>query len=114
MLPQVEVKKGRITELDLQIAKQERDIAREQQNTKPSEVDLALNDTKFARPLAIFGGESAQFRKRVASERVELMEAEKDILEAMKLAKTKAEKDKLQKELDELRAVRRELEKSLR
>lgn len=114
VLPQVEVKKGRITELDLQIAKQERDIAREQQNTKPSEVDLALNDTKLARPLAIFGGESAQFRKRVASERVELMEAEKDILEAMKLAKTKAEKDKLQKELDELRAVRRELEKSLR
>lgn len=114
MLPQVEVKKGRITELDQQIAKQEQEIAREKKNTKPTEVDLALNDAKVAKPLAIFGGESAQYRKRVASERVELMEAEKDILEAMKLAKTKAEKDKLQKELDELRAVRRELEKSMR
>lgn len=114
VLPRVEVKKGRITELDQQIAKQEQDIAREKKNTKPTEADLALNDAKVAKPLSIFGGESAQFRQRVASERVELMEAEKDILEAMKLAKTKEEKAKLQKELDEFRAVRRELEKSLR
>ena len=114
VLPQVEVKKGRITELDQQISKQEQEIAREKKNTRATEVDRALNDSKIAKPLAIFGGESAQFRQRVASERVELMEAEKDILEAMKLAKTKAEKDKLQKELDELRAMRRQLETSLR
>ncbi len=114
VMPKVEVKKGRITELDQKLAKQEQDIAREKKNTKPSEVDLALNDAKVAKPLAIFGGESAQFRKRVASERVELMEAEKDIMEAMARAKTKKEKDELQKQLDELRAVRRELEKSLR
>lgn len=114
VLPKVEVKKGRITELDMQIAKQEQDIAREKKNLKPTETDLALNDAKIAKPLAIFGGESAQFRKRVASERVELMEAEKDILEAMKLARTKEEKEKLQKELDEIRAVRRDLEKSAR
>ena len=114
MLPRVEVKKGRITELDQQIAKQEQDIAREKKNTKPTETDLALNDLKVAKPLAIFGGESAQFRQRVSSERVELMEAEKDILEEMKLAKTKAEKDKLQHELDQLRAMRRDLEKALR
>jgi hypothetical protein len=114
VLPKVEVKKGRITELDQQIAKQEQEIAREKKNIKPTETDLALNDSKIAKPLSIFGGESAQFRKRVASERVELMEAEKDILEAMKLARTKEEKAKLQKELDELRAIRRDLEKSLR
>jgi hypothetical protein len=114
VLPKVEVKKGRITELDQQIAKQEEDIAREKKNMKPTETDLALNDAKIAKPLAIFGGESAQFRKRVASERVELMESEKDILEAMKLAKTKEEKARLQKELDEIRAMRRDLEKSLR
>lgn len=114
LLPQVEVKKDRITVLDQQIAKQEQDIAREKKNTKPTETDLALNDMKVAKPLAIFGGDSAQFRQRVSSERVELMEAEKDILEAMKLAKTKEEKAKLQKELDEMRAMRRDLEKSLR
>lgn len=114
VLPKVEVKKGRITVLDQMLAKQDEDIAREKKNLKSSEVDLALNDSKIAKPLAIFGGDSAQFRKRVASERVELMEAEKDVMEAMARARTKKEKDELQKQLDELRAMRRELDKSLR
>lgn len=114
VLPKVEVKKSRITVLDQMLAKQDEDIAREKKNMKASEVDLALNDSKVAKPLAIFGGDSAQFRKRVASERVELMEAEKDVMEAMARAKTKKEKDELQKQLDELRAMRRELDKSLR
>ena len=114
VLPKVEVKKGRITELDHQLAKQQQEIDREKKNTKSTELDVALNDAKFARPLAIFGGESTQFRKGVASERVELMEAEKDILEAMNHAKTKEEKAALQKQLDELRGMRRELEKAMR
>ena len=114
VLPKVEVKKSRITELDQKLAKQEQEIARERKNLKPSEVDSALNDAKIARPLSIFGGESTQFRQHVASERVELMEAEKDLIEAIAHAKTKAEKQELQKQLDELKAVRRELEKSLR
>lgn len=114
VLPKVEVRKERITVLDQKIAEQEKDIAREKKNLKASEVDTALNDAKIAKPLSIFGGESSQFRQRVASERVQLMEAEKDILEAMKRARTKAEKEELQKQLDELKAARRELEKSLR
>lgn len=114
VLPKVEVRKERITVLDQKIAQQEQDIARERKNLKTSEVDTALNDAKIAKPLSIFGGESSQFRQRVASERVQLMEAEKDILEAMKRARTKAEKQELQKQLDELKAARRELEKSLR
>lgn len=114
VLPKVEVRKERITVLDQKIAQQEQDIARERKNLKASEVDTALNDSKIAKPLSIFGGESSQFRQRVASERVELMEAEKDILEAMKRARTKEEKQELQKQLDELKATRRELEKSLR
>jgi hypothetical protein len=114
VLPKVEVKKERITVLDFEIAKQEEAIARERRNLKTSEADLALNDLKVAKPLAIFGGESAQFRQRVAAERVELMEAEKDILEAMKRARTREEKTGLQKQLDDLRVARRELDKTLR
>lgn len=114
VLPKVEVRKDRVREIDLQIAQQERDIERERKNTKSSEVDVALNDEKIARPLAIFGGDSSQFRKGVASERVFLMEAEKDILEAISHAKTKDEKAALQKQLDELRAMRRQLDKSMR
>lgn len=114
VLPQVEVKKGRITELDQQLAKQQQEIEREKKNLKSSEVDDALNDAKIARPLAIFGGDSTQFRKGVASERVELMEAEKDIMEAIAHAKTKEEKAALQKQLTELKAMRRELDRALR
>ena len=93
---------------------EEQDIAREKKNTKPSEVDKELNDSKIAKPLAIFGGESTQFRQRVSNERVSLMEDEKDLIEAIAHAKTKADNAELQKQLDALRAERRELEKALR
>jgi hypothetical protein len=114
VLPRVEVKKARITVLDQQLAEQEREIARERKNLKVSETDLALNDMKIAKPLAIFGGDSAQFRQRVASERVELMEAEKDLIEAIAHARTKEQKAELQTQLDQLREMRRQLDKTLR
>ena len=114
VLPKMEVRNSRITELDQQIAKQERDIAREKQNAKSTEADKALNPEKASKLLSIFGGESSQHREAIASERVSLMEAEKDILEAMKTARTKEERAVLQKQLDELKTVRRELEKTLR
>jgi hypothetical protein len=114
MMPQVEVRQGRITELDQQLAKQDQAIARERKNITATETDTAMNDLKIARPLAIFGGESTQFRQRVAIERVELMEAEKDLMEAIARAGTKAEKDELQKQLNEMKAMRRDLERALR
>jgi hypothetical protein len=114
VLPKVEVRRERITVLDQKIAEQERDIAREKKNTKPTEVDAALNGPAASKALSIFGGESSSYRANVAKERVSLMESERDILEAMKSARTKEEKAELQKQLDEIRAMRRELEKSLR
>lgn len=114
VMPKVEVKKGRITELDQQIAKQEHDIAREKVLTKSTEVDKALNDPKISKPLAFFGGESNKVRENLAKERVSLMEAERDIMEAMKTARTKEEKAELQKQLDQLKALRRDLEKAPR
>jgi sensor histidine kinase regulating citrate/malate metabolism len=42
------------------------------------------------------------------------MEAEKDLIEAIAHARTKEEKAELQKQLDELKAMRRQLDKSLR
>lgn len=114
VLPKVEVRKGRITELDQQLAKQDIAIAREKRNAKMTDVDKALNDVKIAKPLAILGGESAQFRQQVANARVSLMEDEKDLLEAIAHAKTKEEKAELKKQLAVLRAERRELERSMR
>lgn len=114
ILPKVEVRRDRITELDRQLALQEKEIAREKVNTQATEVDKALNDSRVAKALAIFGGESASHREGIAKERVSLMEDEKSLIEAIARAKTKEEKQELQKELDALRAVRRELEKALR
>ena len=114
VLPKVEVRKGRITELDQKLAKQEKDIEREKQHTKSSEVDKALNDPKLAKSLSFLGGESSSYRENIAKERVSLMEAERDIMEAMKTARTKEEKAGLQKQLDQLKALRRDLEASLK
>jgi len=114
VLPQVEVRRDRITVLDREIALLEKEIAREKKHTKQSEADKALNDPKLAKKLSILGGESSSHRAAIAAERVGLMEAERDLLEAMKFSKTKEEKAALQKEVDGLRGLRRDLEKSLR
>lgn len=114
VLPKVEVRRSRITELDRQFHEQEKEIAREKKNTQPTELDKALNDSKVSKALSIFGGESNQYRANVAKERVSMMEEEKDLLEAIARAKTTEEKQDLQKQLDEIRSMRRQLEKSLK
>jgi hypothetical protein len=114
VLPKVEVRRDRITVLDQQLALQEKEIAREKVNTKASEMDKALNDSRLAKPLSIFGGESASHREGIAKERVSLMETEKDLIEAIAQAKTKEQKAELQKQLEEIKSYRRELERSLR
>jgi hypothetical protein len=113
-LPKVEVRRERVTVLDHQLYEQDKEIAREKKNTVQTEMDKALNDSRVSKALSIFGGESSNYRANIAKERVRLMEEEKDLMEAIAFAKTKAEKAELQKQLDELKAMRRELEKTLR
>ena len=112
VLPKVEVNRPRITVLDHELALQEKEIAHEKKLTKSSELDRALNNPKVS--VSILGGESTKYRTNMASERVSLMESEKDIIEAIAHAKTKEEKAELQKELNEIKALRRDLEKSVR
>ncbi len=118
VLPQVEVRKGKFSERDYRLAQelnqQEQAIERERRNLKSTETDQALNDAKVSRTLSIFGGNSAAFRQRVAVERVELLEAEKDLIEQIAIAQQPEEKKALQRQLDELRAMRRQLDQSLR
>ena len=113
VLPKVEVKKGLITELDRQLDKQNEEIAREKKNTKPTPLDETLNGPKVSSALAIFGGQSSTDRSTVAKERVSMMEEERDMIEAIAQATSKEEKEELQKTLDSMREMRRELEKSL-
>jgi hypothetical protein len=114
LLPKVEVKKARITVLDVQLAEQQQDIAREQALTKPTELDKALNDSKVSKSLSVLGGQSADYRAGLAKERVSMMQDESDLIEAIAHAKTKEERAELQKQLEELRAFRRDLEKNMR
>lgn len=112
MLPQVEVNKSRITNIDLAIQEQDKAIAREKQNVKPTKLDDTLNNSKVAKALAIFGGSSSEGRSAIAQERIRIMEEEKELLESLRLARTKEEKEELQTELDALRAERRELDRA--
>ena len=112
VLPKVEVRRGRVTEIEREVFEQEREIAREKQKTKSSDLDRALNEPNKA--LKIFGGESTKQRETVAKERVSLMESERDILEAIAYAKTKEQKNELRKELEQIRSLRRDLETALR
>src|ERR1035437_2559074 len=92
VLPKVEVKKARITVLDVQLQQQEKEIAREQKNTKPTELDKALNDSKVTNALSILGGQSADYRANLAKERFSMMQDESDPNEAIAHAKTKKER----------------------
>ena len=114
ILPKVEVRKGRVTELDRQLEQQNKEIAREKKNAKPTPLDETLNGPKVSKALALFGGQSSSDRSAIAKERVAMMEEERDMIESISQAPTKEEKEELQKTLDSMRAMRRELEKSLR
>ena len=114
LLPRVEVNKSRITEIMLKEHEKDLEIAREKKNTKPTAADEALNDSKISEKLSIFGGSSADERARVAQERVSLLEAEKDLLDEIARAPTKEERAELQKQLNDLKTMRRELERAPR
>ncbi len=114
VLPEIQVRKDRITELDRQVAKQNREIRREKQNTKPTALDETLNGPKTSKWLAIFGGQSSEDRANIASERVAMMEDERDLLEAIAQTEDPEEKALLQRTLDAMRAMRRDLEAALR
>lgn len=114
VLPEVRVRKDRITELDQQLAKQNKEIAREKQNAKPTPLDDTLNSPKLSKIFGIFGGQSSEDRSNIAQERVAMMEEEREIIEAIAQAENPEEKALLQKTLDSMRVMRRELEQSLR
>lgn len=110
VLAPVEVKRNRLIEHDRQILDLQDEIARENKKTKSTETDQALNNAKVSSTLSIFGGSSSESREELAKERVSLMEAELGLLETMDRVKTQAERDDLQKQANELRDMRRNLE----
>ncbi|MEO7413239.1 MAG: hypothetical protein ABIZ81_07765 [Opitutaceae bacterium] len=107
-LPQVEVNKSKVTQLDHDLHEQDRKMAFEARNAKATELDGALNAPGVNVP--ILGGYSSKVRTGLAQERLELMEFEKELTEAIARTKSKEEKAALKKELEDIRTMRRTLE----
>ena len=113
-LQRVEVNQTRVTELAIKLHEKDLEIAREKRNATPTTLDTTLNGSGVSHTLAVLGGASGEDRARVAQERVGLLEAEKDLIEAIAQAKTKEEKDELEKTLNDLKTMRRELDRAPR
>lgn len=109
-LPKMEVRQQRIKEIDREIKKLDKLIAREKKRIKTTDLDRALNHEKLARAAAIFGGNSADHMSAVAASRVMLLERERDLMEAMKRPATLDELAMMEKEVEELRKTRRNLD----
>lgn len=109
-LPKIQVTTQRIKSIDKDIKRLDKMIAREKNKVKSTDLDKTLNNDKLARGAAIFGGNSADHLSAVAATRVALLENERDVLEAMKRPTTLDELAMMEKEIEQLRITRRDLD----
>lgn len=109
-LPKVEVTSARIKQIDNEIKKVEKQIAREKKKLKSTDLDKSLNSDKVSTAAAIFGGNSASHMVAVAASRVNLLESERNLLERLKFPRTEEDQAMIEKELVNLRTTRRNLD----
>jgi hypothetical protein len=110
VLPKLEVTAQRAKQIDKELKRVDKMIAREKKKIKSTELDKALNNEKLSRAAAIFGGNSAEHLSAVAATHVMLLEQERMVLEAMKRPATLEERKLMQAELDQIRLTRRNLD----
>lgn len=109
-LPKVEVTSARIKAIDAELKKIDKQIAREKRNLKSTNLDKALNSDKATKAAAILGGNSASHMVAVAATRVNLLESERAMLERLKFPRTEEDKALIEREIENLRKTRRELD----
>ncbi len=112
VLPKIEVTATRVKELDRAIKKLDKAIAREKKRIKPSELDKALNNPKLAEAGAVFGGNSSAYLEAVAATRIQYMETERDLLSDLKVPRTLEDFKMIEKELEQVRTMQRDLDKA--
>jgi hypothetical protein len=110
VLPKLEVTAQRAKQIDRELKRVDKMIAREKKKIKSTDLDKALNNEKLSRAAAIFGGNSAEHLSAVAATHVMLLEQERMVLEAMKRPATLEERKLMQTELDQIRLTRRNLD----
>jgi len=109
-LPKIQVTAQRIKSIDKEIKRLDKMINREKAKVKSSELDRTLNSEKLSHAAALFGGNSAEHLSAVAATRVALLENERAVMEAMKRPTTLDELAMMEKEIDQLRETRRNLD----
>lgn len=109
-LPKLQVTAQRAKEVDRELKRLDKMIAREKKKIKSTDLDKALNNEKLSRAAMIFGGNSAEHLSAVAASRVMLMEQERMVLEAMKRPATLEERKLMDAEIEQLRLTRRNLD----
>jgi hypothetical protein len=109
-LPKLQVTAQRAKEIDRELKRLDKMIARERKKVRATDLDKTLNNEKLARAAAIFGGNSADHLSAVAASRVMLMEQERMVLEAMKRPATIEERKMMDAEVQQLRLTRRNLD----
>jgi paraquat-inducible protein B len=109
-LPKVEVTSARIKQIDNELKKIDKQIARERKKLKSTDLDKSLNSDKVSNAAALFGGNSASHMAAVAASRVNLLESERSLLERLKFPRTEEDKAMIEKELVSLRTTRRNLD----
>jgi len=109
-LPKVEVTSARVKAIDAELKKIDKQIAREKKKMKSTDLDKSLNSDKLAKSAAIFGGNSASHMEAVAATRVALLENERVMLERLKFPRTEEDRALIEKELENLRTTRRNLD----
>jgi len=109
-LPKVEVTSARIKQIDNELKKIDKQIAREKKKLKSTDLDKSLNSDKASTAAAIFGGNSASHMVAVAASRVNLLESERNLLERLKFPRTEEDQAMIEKELVSLRTTRRNLD----
>ena len=109
-LPTVKVQEKRIKVIDAELKKLDKQIAREKKQMKSTDLDKSLNSDKLSNAAALFGGNSASHMAAVATTRVALLEQERTLLERLKFPRTEKDQALVEKELENIRTTRRNLD----
>jgi len=110
VLPEFQVTGGRLRAIENKIKRVEKQIKREKKALARNPVNETINSDKLAQAAMVFGGNSASHLAALAAARIESLEKELSMLETLRTPLTAEQRTLLEKEIEEQRRYRRELD----
>jgi len=114
VLPVFPVSASRLKQIDVQINRLEKQITREAKLLDKSDLDDTLNNETVSGAAALFGGKSTVQRESVAAVRIESMQKELQLLEALRTPLTNDDRALIEKLIEDQQVYRRNLDEALR